>query len=71
MDTRRARRGSERAYDSTELLRKTKLNKYEAAFLLDVAPRTVDHYMQSGKIEFVKTPGGHRRALTVSIKRYL
>lgn len=71
MTTSRRRRAAGQLYDPNVLLRKTKLDKYEAAFLLDVAPRTVDHYMANGKLEFVRTPGGQRRALTVSVKRYL
>jgi excisionase family DNA binding protein len=58
-------------YDPNTLLQKTRLTKYEAAFLLDVAPRTVDHYLATGKIEYAKTPGGHRRVLTQSLRRYL
>ena len=58
-------------YDSNELLRKTKLLKDEAAFLLEVTPRTVDRYMTEGKLDFKRTPGGQRRPLTESVKKYL
>jgi excisionase family DNA binding protein len=65
------RRAAGQPYDQNELLRKSKLRTDEAAFLLDVAPRTVERYMEQGKIQFIRTPGGHRRALTESVKRYL
>ncbi len=58
-------------YDATELLKKTKLNREEAAFLLEVTPRTVDRYMSDGKLDYRRTPGGHRRPLTESVKKYL
>lgn len=62
---------AEAMYDPNDLLRKTKLRREEAAFLLDVSPRTVDRYMTEGKLEFRPTPGGHRRPLTESVKKYL
>lgn len=68
---KRPRRKAGTLYDPNALLRKTKLLKDEAAFLLDVTPRTVDRYMSEGKIEFTRTPGGHRRALTESVRKYL
>lgn len=71
MDKRRARRSAGELYDPKQLLCKTKLNTREVAFLLDVATRTVERYMYQGKIQFVRTPGGHRRALTESVRRYL
>ncbi|MGL5174182.1 MAG: helix-turn-helix domain-containing protein [Olsenella sp.] len=58
-------------YDPNVLLQKTRLRVDEAAELLDVAPRTIDRYMNEGKIAFIRTPGGHRRPLTESVKRYL
>jgi excisionase family DNA binding protein len=58
-------------YDPNELLRKTKLRREEAAFLLEVSQRTVDRYMTAGKLEFKSTPGGQRRPLTESVKKYL
>ena len=58
-------------YDQNELLQKTKLLREEAAFLLEVTPRTVDRYMTEGKIEFKRMPGGYRRPLTDSVKKYL
>ncbi|MDF0674346.1 MAG: hypothetical protein P0120_08395 [Nitrospira sp.] len=58
-------------YDAEALLRKNKLTRHEAAFLLEVTPRTVDNYMRDGKIEYTRTPGGQRRPLTESVKRYL
>ncbi|MGL4296283.1 MAG: hypothetical protein ACRCTG_11245 [Aestuariivirga sp.] len=70
MAKRRGRKGGT-MYDPNELLSKTKLRTDEAAFLLDVTPRTVENYMTTGKIEFKLTPGGHRRPLTESVKKYL
>lgn len=58
-------------YDPNELLQKTKLTKGEAAFLLDVTPRSVERYMEEGKLDFWRTPGGHRKPLTESVKKYL
>lgn len=69
-----AKRRKEKAdamYDPNELLRKTKLRREEAAFLLEVSPRTVDRYMTEGKLDFKPTPGGQRRPLTESVKKYL
>jgi|CXWL01.1.fsa_nt_gi excisionase family DNA binding protein len=58
-------------YDPNLLLQKTKLRIDEAAELLDVAPRTVERYMSDGKIAFTLTPGGSRRPLTDSVRKYL
>ena len=58
-------------YDPNVLLQKTKLLIEEAADLLDVTPRTVERYMNDGKIAFTRTPGGHRRPLTESVRKYL
>lgn len=70
MAKRRGRKGGT-MYDPNELLQKTKLRIEEAAFLLDVTPRSVDRYMAEGKLEYKLTPGGHRRPLTESVKKYL
>lgn len=70
MAKRRGRKGG-LMYDPNVLLQKTKLRIEEAAFLLEVTPRTVDNYMTSGKLEFKRTPGGYRRPLTESVKKYL
>ena len=67
----RRRRPAGQVYDPSELLRKTKLLTDEVAFLLDVAPRTVERYMEQGKIQYVRTPGGHRRALTESVRKWI
>jgi len=58
-------------YDINELLKKTRLRREEAAYLLDVTVRTIERYMSDGKIEFLRTAGGHRRPLTASVKKYL
>lgn len=68
---KRDKRRASAMYDPNELLKKTKLNKDEAAFLLEVSPRTVDRYMAEGKLAYKRTPGGHRRPLTESLKKYL
>lgn len=70
MAKRRTRKAGQ-MYDPNELLRKNKLLKDEAAFLLAVTPRTVDRYMTEGKLEFKRMPGGHRRPLTESVKKFL
>lgn len=67
---KRKRQASER-YDPNDLLKKTRLNRNEAAFLLDVTPRTIDRYMDNGKIQYKQMPGGQRRPLLDSVKRYL
>lgn len=69
--TKRRTRQAGQVYDPNVLLRKTKLLRDEAAFLLEVTPRTVDRYMEQGKIAYQLTPGGHRRPLTQSLKRFL
>ena len=58
-------------YDPNVLLQKTKLRIEEAADLLDVTPRTIERYMTDGKLKFKRTPGGHRRPLTESVRKYL
>ncbi len=58
-------------FDERVLLLKPRLRKEEAAFLLEVTTRTVEKYMAEGKIEFIKSPGGRRRLLTSSVKKYL
>lgn len=67
----RPRRKSGKLYDPNVLLKKTKLRVEEAAELLDVASRTVQRYMRDGKIAFTSTPGGQRRLLTNSVRKYL
>ena len=71
MAKRRRRRPAGQVYDPNELLRKTKLNTEEAAFLLDVAPRTVERYLAQEKLDYVRTPGGHRRVLTSSVRKWI
>jgi excisionase family DNA binding protein len=58
-------------YDVKVLLLKSRLRSSEAAFLLDVSERSIDRYMNEGKLEFTKTPGGRRRVLVDSLRRYL
>jgi len=47
------------------------LQTREVAALLSVSPRTVERYLNDGKLAFRTTPGGHRRTLTQSLLRYL
>ncbi|AOW78905.1 hypothetical protein A3Q34_19890 [Colwellia sp. PAMC 20917] len=37
------------------------LTTSEAAKLLNVAPTTIRHWAQNGRLPFISTPGGHRR----------
>jgi excisionase family DNA binding protein len=37
------------------------LTPSEAAELLHVAPTTIRHWAQNGRLPFIRTPGGHRR----------
>ncbi len=53
------------------LLSKPFLRIDEAAILLDVTPRTVQRFMEQGSIQYKRLPGGHRRVLTESVKKYL
>jgi excisionase family DNA binding protein len=53
------------------LLLKPCLRIDEAAIVLDVTPRTVQRYLDSGKLTPLVMPGGHRRVKTIEIKRYL
>lgn len=71
MAKRKTGRRTGQMYDPNELLKKTKLNKDEAAFLLDVTPRTVERYMSEGKLDYKRMPGGHRKPLTESVRKYL
>lgn len=70
MRTRNTRKGAQ-MFDEETLLRKTKLRKEEAAFLLDVTVRTVEKYMAAGQLEFIRSPGGRRKPLTSSVKKFL
>lgn len=58
-------------FETTELLSKTTLQTREVAALLSVSPRTVERYLNDGKLVFRTTPGGHRRTLTSSLIKYL
>lgn len=40
---------------------KSLLTPSEASKLLNVAPTTIRHWAQIGRLPFIKTPGGHRR----------
>jgi hypothetical protein len=57
--------------DDEALLSKSLLRIDESAILLDVTPRTVNRYMELGRIDFKLTPSGRRRILTETVKRYL
>lgn len=53
------------------LLLKDRLRIDEAAIVLEVTPRTVRKYIEEGKLEVKLTPGGRRKVVTESVKRYL
>jgi len=57
--------------DVKVLLLKPRLRVDEAAIVLDVTPRTVIRYLNDGKLDFQLTPGGRRRVLVESVKRYI
>ena len=58
-------------FDRVVLLQKSKLRIEEAADLLEVSPRTVQRYVEIGRLRASLTPGGHRRVLTDDVKRFL
>jgi excisionase family DNA binding protein len=43
------------------MIDKSLLTPSEAAKLLNVAPTTIRHWAQIGRLPFISTPGGHRR----------
>lgn len=53
------------------LLGKMKLTLGEAAYLLGSHPETVRRWVEEGKLQATRTPGGHRRVLTDSVRGYL
>lgn len=53
------------------LLLKPCLRIDEAAIVLGVAPRTVQHYLATGKLTPVLGPGGRKRIRTEELKKYL
>ena len=57
--------------ETTELLKKSTLQTREVAALLSVSPRTVERYLNDGRLAFRTTPGGHRRTLTASLLKHL
>lgn len=57
--------------DIEALLEKPLLRIDEVAILLDVTPRTVQRYLDSGKLTPVMDPAGRRRVRTDDVKRYL
>jgi len=58
-------------YDPKVLLQKTKLRVDEAAALLEVHENTVRRWIDEQKLSAVRTPGGHRRVHTESVRKYL
>lgn len=44
-----------------DISKKSLLTPSEAAKLLHVAPTTIRHWAQIGRLPFISTPGGHRR----------
>lgn len=47
------------------------LTPYEAARVLGVDPSTLRRYVAAGKLDAVRTPGGHHRYPAVTIRRLL
>lgn len=68
---RRQTRSTVSRSETDELLKKTRLRIGEAADLLEVTPRTVRRYLDDGKLIPVRTPGGHRRVLTSSVRKWM
>lgn len=62
---------SKAEFDRSTILSKARVRIDEAAFLLCCHPDTVRRWMDSGKLEYKRTPGGERRVLTSSITPYL
>ncbi len=58
-------------YDMALLLQKAKLRVDEAAAVLDVHCSTVRRWMDDGKLDGVRTAGGHRRVRTESLRKYI
>jgi excisionase family DNA binding protein len=58
-------------FDPNALLQKTKLRIEEAADLLEVTPRTVQRYLDAGKLTSILTPGGQRRVRTEEVRKFL
>ena len=50
---------------------KTLLRVDEVAILLNVTPRTVQRYLESGKLRSVEGPGGRKRVRADDVKQYL
>lgn len=57
--------------DTTVLLQKSRLRIDEAAAILDVHQNTVRRWVDEGKLDGVRTAGGHRRVRTESVLKYL
>ena len=57
--------------DMTTLLQKSRLRIDEAAANLDVHQNPERRWVDDGKLEGVRTAGGHRRVRTESILKYL
>ena len=53
------------------LLKKTRLRITQAAVLLAVHKSTVRRWIEDGKLEAVRTGGGHWRIRVESIRKYL
>ncbi len=68
---KRQKRKAGQMYDPNVLLKKTRLRVDEAAAVLDVHENSVRRWIDEGKLSSVRTPGGHRRVLVESVKKYL
>lgn len=58
-------------FERSALLTKHRLRIAEAAFLLECHPDTVRGWMERGKVEYIRMPGGERRVLMTSLRPYL
>ncbi|MDX1811660.1 MAG: response regulator [Gammaproteobacteria bacterium] len=65
-----AKRASELKMTNSDENRQILLTPNEAAKILHVSPVTIRHWALAGKIDYVTTPGGHRRFRPSDIKRF-
>lgn len=65
------RRKAGQVYDPNVVLLKTKLRMDEAAAMLEVHEDTIRRWLDEGKLASIRTPGGHRRVRTASVRKYL
>jgi len=66
-DTRARQRGEDVTIENTERL----LTPHQVAVMFRVDPKTVTRWASSGRIGFIRTPGGHRRFRETEIRALL